>query len=75
MDIQATKLELMQLLLQTEEEEVLIRLRTVFQEQTTDWWERLSSEEKKKIKTGIREADRGELIANSEVRKRFKRWH
>lgn len=75
MDIQATKLELMQLLLQTEEEEVLIRLRTVFQEQTTDWWERLSSEEKEKIETGIREADRGELIANSEVRKRFKRWH
>lgn len=75
MDIEATKLELMQLLLQTEEEDVLVRLHKVFEEQSSDWWLHLSAEERKEIQEGIEEADKGEYIENSEVRKRFKKWH
>ena len=74
MDIEATKLELMQLLLQTQEEDVLVRLREVFQEQSSDWWFELSPEEKKEIQAGIEEADQGKFIENSEIRKRFDRW-
>ena len=75
MDIEATKLELMQLILQTQEEEVLVRLRKVFQEQSSDWWLNLSPEERKEIQKGIEEADGEEYIENSEVRKRFEKWH
>ena len=75
MDIEATKLELMQLLLQTQEEDVLVRLRKVFQEQSPDWWSSLSCEERKEIQEGIEEADGEEYIENSEVRKRFEKWH
>lgn len=75
MNIEATKLELMHLLLQTEKESLLAKLKTVFEEEQTDWWLDLSSEEQEEIKEGLAQADKGEYRSSEQVMNRFKKWH
>ncbi len=75
MNIESTKLELMHLLLQTQKESLLAKLKKVFEEEQTDWWYDLSEKEQKDIETGIAQADKGEYIEDQEAMKRFKKWH
>ncbi|WP_029035342.1 hypothetical protein [Salinimicrobium terrae] len=74
MDIKATKLELMQLLLQTDKESVLSKVRSVLEEETGDWWDDLGKEEREEIYVGLVQADIGEVIDHEEVRKKFDKW-
>ncbi len=75
MSIEATKLELMHLLLQTQKESLLAKLKMVFEEEQTDWWLDLSKEEQEEIKEGLAQADKGEYRSSKEVMNRFKKWH
>jgi len=75
MNIETTKLELMHLLLQTQKESILSKLKSVFDEEQVDWWSEMSENEQKEIKTGLAQADKGEYIANETVMKRFDKWH
>lgn len=75
MNIETTKLELMQLLLQTQKESLLAKLKKVFDEEQTDWWDEMTEEEQQEIKTGLSQADKGEHLSNDTVMKRFDKWH
>jgi hypothetical protein len=75
MNIETTKLELMHLLLQTQRESLLTKLKKVFEEEKTDWWDEMSDEEKKEIKIGLKQADNKEYISHKDVMNRFKKWH
>ncbi|WP_341225226.1 hypothetical protein [uncultured Arcticibacterium sp.] len=75
MNIEATKLELMHLLLQTQKESLLEKLKSVFEEEQTDWWSEMSKEEQDEIKIGLNQADNGELASNETVMNRFQKWH
>lgn len=75
MNIEATKLELMHLLLQTQKESLLMKLKQVFEEEQTDWWNDMGSEEQEEIKEGLSQADKGNYISNDTVMKRFNKWH
>ncbi|HET8886594.1 MAG TPA: hypothetical protein VFM70_09620 [Salinimicrobium sp.] len=75
MNIEATKLELMHLLLQTQKESLLIKIKAIFDEEQVDWWNEISKEEQEGIKKGLAQADNGQYIENDEVMKRFERWH
>lgn len=75
MNIESAKLELMHLLLQTQKESLIIKLKKVFEEEQTDWWYDLSEQEQKDIEIGIAQADKGEYIEDHEAMKRFKKWH
>ena len=75
MNIESTKLELMHLLLQTQKESLLAKLKKVFEEEQTDWWYDLSEQEQQDIEIGIAQADKGEYIEDQEAMKRFKKWH
>lgn len=74
MNIEATKLELMHLLLQTQKESLLAKLKKVFDEEQGDWWNEMSKEEQEEIHTGLDQADKGIYIANETVMKRFDKW-
>ena len=74
MNIESTKLELMQLLLQTQKESLLEKIKTVFEEEP-DWWSEMSKEEQEDIQVGLAEADQGNYIPNETVMKRFDKWH
>jgi len=75
MNIEATKLELMHLLLQTQKESILAKLKKVSDEEQVDWWSEMTKEEQEEIKMGLKQADKGEYIANETVMKRFDKWH
>tara|TARA_R110002111_G_scaffold255075_1_gene321074 strand:- start:216 stop:443 length:228 start_codon:yes stop_codon:yes gene_type:complete len=75
MNIETTKLELMHLLLQTQKESILKKLKSVFEEEQVDWWSEMSKKEQEEIKTGLAQADKGKYKANETVMKRFDKWH
>jgi hypothetical protein len=74
MNIEATKLELIHLLLQTQKESLLVKIKKVFDEEQTDWWGDMDPEEKQEVETGISEADEGMLTLHKKVMKRFDKW-
>jgi len=75
MNIEAIKLELIHLLLQTQKESLLKKIKTVFDEEQVDWWNEMSEKEQEEIKIGLNEADKDEYITNEVVLKRFEKWH
>lgn len=75
MSIEATKLELIQILLQTQNEHLVAKLKEVFVEKQFDQWFDMSNEEQMEIKTGLNQADKSDYIANETVMKRFDKWH
>ena len=64
----------MQLLLKTDEESVLKRVKSILEEETNDWWDDLSSEEIEEIYIGLLQADSGEVTDHEEVIKKFNKW-
>jgi predicted transcriptional regulator len=70
MNLQAKKLELVQLILNTEKPSVLAKVEAVFKkEKGADWWDEISEAEKEEIGKGIAEADSGQLIPHDKVMK------
>lgn len=75
MNIEATKLELMNLLLNTQKESVLEKIKDIFrQEASQDWWEELSKEEHQDIEVGLKEAENGQVKSHRDVMKLFDEW-
>ena len=77
MNLQAKKLELVQLILNTEKSAVLDKVEAIFKkEKGSDWWDEISEGERAAIEKGLAEADRGELIPHEEgmkeVRAKYK---
>jgi predicted transcriptional regulator len=70
MNLQSKKLELVQLILNTEKPSILSKVEAILKkEKASDWWDEISPEEKKAIENGLAEADKGELIPHEEVMK------
>jgi len=75
MNIETTKLELMHLLLQTQRESLLTKLKKVFDEEQIDWFNEMSLEEQQEFEIGIKQADNQEFISHEKVMKSFDKWH
>jgi len=70
MNLEAKKLELVKLILNTEKKSVLAKVEAVLKmEKDSDWWDEISEAEKEEIEKGIAEADSGQLIPNDEIMK------
>ena len=68
MDIQAEKLELIKMLLNTKKPTVLKSIRKIFEkEETSDFWNTLSEEDQEEIRLGIKELDQGEKYPYDEI--------
>ena len=73
MSLSKKKLELVQMILNTERSSVLEKIESILKgEQESDWWDDLSESEKLSIEKGIEEADKGNLIPHSEIMKEVK---
>ncbi|MBE9490176.1 MAG: hypothetical protein IMY67_07785 [Bacteroidetes bacterium] len=75
MNIEATKLELMHLLLQTQKESLLSKIKKIFDEEQNDWWNDITKEEQQDIELGLQQADKKDFTFNEDVLKRFDKWH
>jgi thiamine pyrophosphate-dependent acetolactate synthase large subunit-like protein len=71
MNLQAKKLELVQLIINTEKPSILKKVEDVFKKKV-DWWDEISEDERKSIEKGLAEADRGELLPHEQIMKELK---
>ena len=62
MDIQAEKLELIKMLLKTNDKVVIEAVKNIFKSEKKDIWKRLSPEQQEQIDLGIQEANRGDQV-------------
>ena len=75
MDLDATKIKLVELLLKVKEEGTLYKIKSILDEEASaDWWENLSNEERAAIELGKKQADEGLLIPHDEVMNVFDKW-
>lgn len=74
MNVEAAKLELINLLLQTKKESLLVKIKKLLEEES-DWYKEMSSEEQEEIKNGLVQADSEKYITNKDVLTRFDKWH
>ncbi len=61
MDIRLEKLELMKLLMETENPSVLQAIRKIFQKEEKDWWDDLTEEQQNILNESMEEYERGEF--------------
>lgn len=68
------KIELIQWLSTLEDNSILDKLLKFKKEDTKYWWHSISEEDKSSIEKGIVDAEKGNLVAHSEVRKIYEKW-
>jgi len=68
MNLKEKKLELVQMILNTDKLSVLAKVEAIFKkEKDTDWWENIGEAERNAIEEGLSQADSGELITHDKV--------
>jgi hypothetical protein len=67
MNIKSMKLHLMRLILQTNDEKLLSKVKEILGQEEADWWDEMSEEEKEDIKEG-------HLHSQDEVQKMIEDW-
>ncbi len=73
-NIQNTKIELIQWLTSLEDKFLIKKILDLRNSQTKDWWDEISSTEKESIEKGISDSEKGKLNPHSEVRKVYEKW-
>jgi len=71
MDIQAEKISLAQLLLQTDDVTIIKKVKAIFNSKKEDWWDELNIAQKEAIEESEREIDRGEFFLYEELKKQL----
>ena len=67
MDIQLEKIELMKLLLETENPSIINSIKKIFQKEQKDWWDELPQSVKDDIEESERQIERGEFSTFEDV--------
>lgn len=77
MNITDIKNDLHQLVVETDDIDVLKAIQQVFkamQKQKTDWWDLLSKPEQQLVQKSIQQANEGQLIPTTEVHAKINAW-
>ena len=74
MNIQAEKLNLLQTIMNTNDEGLIMDVKAFLSGRKADWFDELSDERQKDVMEGLAEADRGETVPHAEVVKLFGKW-
>lgn len=72
MDIQLEKLELIKLLVETENPAILKSIRKILKKEQKDWWDDLTDSQKEDIAQSELEFERGEFSSFEDVMKKYK---
>jgi hypothetical protein len=72
MDIQAEKISLAQLLLQTEDVKIIKKVKAIFNSQKQNWWDELTEKQKFEIEESDKEIDKGEFFLYEDVMSKYR---
>ena len=73
-NIETKKLALIQWLTSLNDVSMIDKIMELKQEETKDWWNEISDEEKESIEKGLSDAESGKLKPHSEIRKKYEKW-
>ena len=71
MNIQLEKLELIKMLIETNDSSIIDAVKKIFTSEKKDWWDELTDEQKFEIEESDREIDRGEYVDFEDFIKKF----
>jgi methenyltetrahydromethanopterin cyclohydrolase len=72
MDLQTEKIELMKMLLDTESQEIIDQLKSVFKKHDRDFYDELPEHVKGDIDVALKEIENGEVYDHDDVMREFK---
>jgi len=73
MNIQAEKIEIMKMILDTDNPSILESVRNIFKKSTTsDFWDTLPQEQKEDILQGIKDIENGEIVDYEDFMKQYR---
>ena len=72
--LQETKIELIQWLTTLEDSSLLQKIQELRKADSKDWWDEITTEEKKSIEKGIADSKAGRVRPHSEARKVYEKW-
>ncbi len=72
MNIEAEKIELLKLILKTEDEAIIQELKAVFKKQKPDFWEELPDHVKASINRGLEDVAAGHVHKHEDVMREIK---
>ncbi len=74
MDLQAEKLSILQTIISTDDEGLIMDVKAFLGERKADWFDELNMEQQKDVLEGLAQADNGETRPHAEVVKLFEKW-
>ncbi|MGZ3872889.1 MAG: hypothetical protein ACXVJD_08220 [Mucilaginibacter sp.] len=74
MNLKAEKLNILQTILNTDDESLIMDVKAFLSDRKSDWYEELSDEQKQDVLAGLAEADKGDTVPHIEVVKLFEKW-
>lgn len=74
LNIQNKKLELIQWLSTLEDSTIIEKLVALRKNESKDWWNSISENEKESIDQGLNDANSGKLNPHSSARKLYEKW-
>ena len=75
MNVLELKSDLLHLIDKINDKSILNAVRTILSKQaekSTDWWDMVNEEDKKAIKEGLEQLDKGDFLTRSQVRSKIK---
>jgi len=72
--IENKKIELIQWLSTLNDKSLIDKIMRLRKKEKTDWWNEISTDEKKSIEKGIQDADNGKLTSHSTVKNIYGKW-
>jgi len=74
MNLHAEKLNILQTIISTNDEGLIMDVKAFLSDRKSDWFDELSDEQQKDVLEGLAQADRGETVPRAEVVKLFEKW-
>ncbi len=71
MDLQIEKLNILQTIINSNDEGLIMDVKALLDDRKDDWFDQLSEEQQKDVLEGLAELDRGETVSHNEVVKLF----
>ena len=75
MNIEAEKIELLKLILETEDEAIIQEIKSVFKKPETDFWNDLPDHVKERINRGLGDVAAGRVRCHEDVMQEIKMQH
>jgi len=74
MNLQAEKLNILQAIMNTNDEGLIMNVKAFLSDRKSDWFDELSEGQQKDVLDGLAQADKGEIVSHAEVVKLFGKW-